>query len=249
MGVPSLHIYTDLSPPQRLPHKKSWTITIGNFDGVHLGHRYLLSQAKKRSDALAVITFRNHPLTVLKNITIPSLASLDHKLLLLKRAHVNLTFALEFSYQLASLTAKEFLTEIKRCISFDRLVLGEGAVFGKNRDGTETEVKKIAKELNFHVEYVPKFCFGGEPISSRRIRDKIVQGELSEASLLLGRRYSLFVPCSPHISLSGFCLPPAGSYLVSINGQKERIDLETSPPQLTLTKRWNSSKSLIEIIF
>ena len=113
------------------------------------------------------------------------------------------------------------MTHLKNRLKFSLLVLGVGSQFGKNRQGNETQVKKLSEKLHFETEYLPKLQLGTAPVSSGRIRSAIALGNLEEASLCLGRRYSLFgklLPQKDHylLSLGGICLPPNGTYPIHL---------------------------------
>jgi riboflavin kinase / FMN adenylyltransferase len=164
-------------------------ITFGNFDGVHLGHQHLIRKLRHfvgASGTVAVLTFLNHPSTVINNFLPSSLCSFEKKIDKLRDAGVDLLILLSFTKELSELSYKEFILQIRQHYPFTHLLLGQGAKFGKERGGDETQVKQFGLEIGFKAHYEKKLNDGGEPISSGRIRDLIKQGNIEEANRLLG---------------------------------------------------------------
>lgn len=169
-------------------------LTIGSFDGVHLGHQYLLEQLRKKvspEGSIALLTFKNHPSEVLQNHPpVTSLYSLDQKIQLLEDFGIDLLILLEFTKELAALSFDVFLGEVKKYYPFSYLLLGKGATFGKGKQGDETHVKALGLSLAFEADYLEKFQVGGEIVSSGKIRTLIENDNLEKASVLLGRPYT-----------------------------------------------------------
>jgi riboflavin kinase / FMN adenylyltransferase len=160
-------------------------LTIGMFDGVHLGHQHLLQELKKRGKA-AVLTFSHHPADTLRPGTAPPLlCTLEKKLNLLQKHGADLIIALPFTSSLATLSYDTFLKQIRRHLPFTTLVRGQGDAFGHNQEGTEENVRRLAQELNFEAVYLPKFMYDGEAVSSKKIRTLIEQGDFQKAFHLL----------------------------------------------------------------
>lgn len=235
-----MHIITDLNqiPPLPLPVG----LTIGTFDGMHLGHQALLHQLQQHTigGTQAVFTFSNHP------IGTPQLCTLEHKLEQLRQLDISLVLLFSFNPQFASQPFDLFLTQLHQKLPFSYLLLGEGAAFGKDRQGTPERIKALSKTLPFTVEYLPKLLIQGFPVSSARIRQALQAGELSLVHQLLGRAYSVLAPLSSNqiINLSSLCLPPSGIYDILIHlsskenpvhGQgilsKETLQLEIKMPK------------------
>lgn len=229
------------------------SLTIGCFDGVHLGHRALLHRARTLAGpqgSTALLTFSNHPAEVFSaDLSIPKLCTSAQKLLLLKKAGIDLVINLEFTQALSSHSTEQFLSQLKEKLPFSHLILGRGARLGQNQEGDEKKVKHLQKRLNFSVEYLTKTTFGNLTISSGLIRKKIQENELAAAADLLGRPYSIYVDVDDkaEASTEGLCLPPKGSYKVAIhsdNGShQETIQIA---PTLTLP---NTAPGLAEIVF
>jgi riboflavin kinase/FMN adenylyltransferase len=164
-------------------------LTIGFFDGVHLGHQHLLQHLKKYGTA-AVVTFSNHPAEILRpESTPPLIDTLEQKIRRLETSSIDLTLILPFTQELSSLSYDTFLKQLHERLPFTHLVLGEGSALGHQAQGTEANIKALAKELNFEAIYLPKFLFEGEIVSSKRIREFINTGNFEQAFRLLGRRF------------------------------------------------------------
>ena len=183
-------IVKELEEIPSLPHPIG--LTIGSFDGVHLGHQKLLQELKKRSATTAALTFSNHPAEVLSHRPLaPAITSLEEKLELLEKMGIDLVILLKFSDDLVKLPFDEFLKKIRVKLPFALLLLGEGAAFGSGKRGDEEAVKALARELNFQADYLPKQLIDGRPISSGWIREALSQGDLPLVKKLLGRKYDI----------------------------------------------------------
>jgi len=200
-------------------------LTIGSFDGVHLGHQALLRHLRsklKSGEKLVVLTFANHPSHILKHRTsAPLIISPEHKRALLEEFGVDVLLLIPFTTEFARTSFEQLLRALKEKIHFTHLVLGDGASFGQNREGDETSVRKLAAQLQFEVEYMPKLELNHQVISSALIRALIASGKLKEAGAYLGRPYSIYAPLKQveaHWSVQGsdLCLPPDGSYPVLV---------------------------------
>jgi riboflavin kinase/FMN adenylyltransferase len=156
-------------------------LTIGFFDGVHLGHQALL-QALRKYPRATIITFSNHPRSVFKPPAPPLLTPIPEKIALLQ-PYADEIIVLPFTLELAAIPFDAFLSEHNP----SHLVLGAGSAFGKNREGNEANVRAYAATHGITVEYIPKLLFQGEPVSSSRIRRAIAAGDLILANQLTGR--------------------------------------------------------------
>ena len=199
-------------------------LTIGNFDGVHLGHLALLKELRARlptDGQLLVYTFSNHPSHILSHLTpIPYICTLEHKLKLLKEAGVDDIYLTAFTAELAKTPFDQFLIDLKEKLDFSLLLLGEDARFGKDREGDPTKVRALGKRLGFEVIYIPKCKMEDQVISSTLIRTSIAQGDFSKASYYLGRPYSIYAPLiHGSMSLKNLCLPPSRIYKANLHTQ------------------------------
>ena len=160
---------------------KKTALTIGFFDGVHLGHQALLKRLRTHPHA-TILTFSNHPKDLFNPPAPPLLLPLTEKIALLK-TYADEVIVLPFNQELADTPFDTLLSRF----NLSHLILGAGSVFGQNRTGDETAVRKYAQENGFSVEYISKAQFNGEPISSSRIRKAIAADDLNLVKQLLGR--------------------------------------------------------------
>ena len=163
-------------------------LTIGTYDGVHLGHQHLFQELKKYGTP-AVVTFSNHPAEVLKPPAPPLIDTLEQKIYRLEKSGIGLTLILPFTPELSSLSYDIFLKQIHDRLPFTHLILGEGSRFGHQAQGTQENIEALAKTLSFETRYLPKFLFEGEPVSSKKIRQLITTGNFEQAFRLLGRKF------------------------------------------------------------
>lgn len=218
-----------------LPLESPCILTIGNFDGVHLGHRFVLSKLKEYADQYhspsVVITFENHPSEILRpDYVTPLICTLPHRIHLLEKEQIDYLYLLKFSKTFSEQTAAQFLTNLRKKLPFSHLILGHDATLGKERKGNREEIKKLAKTLNFEVEYLDQWKQDENTISSSQIRKAIQKGDLETAKHLLGRPYSILSTVikssglgkklgypTANLDLSGLCLPPYGVYGVQVS--------------------------------
>ena len=182
--------------------QKGSVLTVGNFDGVHLGHQQILSSAKKtaveRHTQLVVMTFEPHPLTVLRPQQKPELlTSLALKKHLIAKAGADCLFVIKSTPELLSLSPDEFVERfISKGIQPSIVVEGESFNFGSERRGNAQTLQKIGREKGFLVSVIePKEIqlSTGQTIkiSSTLIRDMLKKGSVSDAALALSRPYRL----------------------------------------------------------
>lgn len=170
--------------------KKPCVLTIGFFDGMHLGHRYLLENLKKKralGGTSVVFTFENHPLSILQKAKPHLLSSLENRLKFFQKMEIDIVIVKKFTNEFAHLTGREFLTGLRSSLSFSDLILGEGATFGKDESGNATTLIEISKELNFSFTFIPKLKIECEEVSSSRIRSLLENHNFLKAKALLGR--------------------------------------------------------------
>ena len=173
----------------------STVLTIGNFDGVHLGHRALLAEltAKARELALpaTVLTFEPHPRELFAPEQAPArLASLRDKIELLAEAGVDRVNVCRFDRKLASLTGEQFIEKILlQGLSVRHLIIGDDFRFGKARGGDFAMLQRAGRERGFAVEAMHTVDFGGIRVSSSAVREALAAGDIERAEQLLGRAF------------------------------------------------------------
>lgn len=167
-------------------------LTIGVFDGVHLGHKHLIGQVVRRAKETgclsAVITFHPHPLAVLQpGWELPALTTPQERQELLQRLKVDIIATLPFTKELAQLSAREFMGLVHQHLNVRELWVGPDFALGRGREGTIPRLQEIGQEMGFTVHTVPPFVLDGQVVSSTRIRSLLAQGDVAEAGRLLGR--------------------------------------------------------------
>lgn len=171
-------------------------LSIGIFDGFHLGHKYLISQlverAKHQNLLSGVITFRQHPRVVLSPQTkLPFLTSLSERVNYLKNDGVDVVVALPFTRELARLSARQFVGLLKKYLRMRGLVIGPDFALGHGREGGIDALRELGQEMDFSVTVVSPIVINGEIISSTVIREAIARGDIKKAARLMGHPFSL----------------------------------------------------------
>ena len=179
-----------------LSPKKDMLLTIGVFDGVHRGHKYLLSQLKelaKRQNLLSgVVTFRQHPQQMLSPQTkLPCLTDLARRTNLLKNEGIDAIITLSFTPELAQLSPRQFLSLLKKYLRMRGLVIGPDFALGQNREGDATTLRALGQDMNFSVTVVSPIVVNGEVVSSTTIRNALAKGNMKKVSNLIGLSFSL----------------------------------------------------------
>lgn len=171
--------------------------TIGFFDGVHCGHRFLIDrvieEAQRSGMSSAVITFDRHPREVLQTDYQPDLLStLDEKLLLLSKTHVDNTVVLHFDASLAALTAHDFMRDVLQGqLKVRKLIIGYDNRFGHNRSEGFDDYVRYGKELGIEVIRADAFLPDDVRVSSSVIRTCLREGRVEDANRLLGYDYTI----------------------------------------------------------
>ena len=224
-------------------------VAVGVFDGVHLGHQRLLHQLLEMASALegmpTVVTFANHPDQVLHGHAPPLIASVPHRLRMLRRAGVLRLVLLQFEPRLQNLTARQFAEELLvDKLRARGLLLGYDSAMGKDREGTPEHFRELGAELGFEVATGDPFEVGGKPVSSTAIREAIATGDLVKAQRFLGRfpgalgtvvhgeargrtlgfptaNVALGATAAGDLAIASGALPPTGVYAVEavVDGQ------------------------------
>ena len=180
----------------KLSPRKEMLLTIGVFDGVHLGHKHLISKlkelARKQGYSSGVITFSQHPREVLSPKTkLPSLTSLEQRIALLKDAGVDVVIPLSFTPQLAGLSPAQFTNLLKENLKMKGLVIGPDFALGKNRQGDGNTLRRLGREMGFSVTVVLPMTIDSQVVSSTAIRKTLAEGDMKRAQKLLGRPFRL----------------------------------------------------------
>ena len=219
-------------------------VTIGNFDGVHLGHRFifrrLIEEARREGCPAVVISFEPHPKMVLHPERRPFylITSPEEKIRLLAEFGIDALILLPFSLDYARTTAEEFARGILReRLRIRKILIGHDYTFGRGKEGNEAFLTEAGLRLGFAVEVMNAFCIGDTVISSTKIREALLTGAVGFAATLLGRPYNLsgrVVPGNRRGSALGFptaniapdkeLIPARGVYAVRCLLESERHD-------------------------
>ncbi|MEE9558914.1 MAG: bifunctional riboflavin kinase/FAD synthetase [Candidatus Brocadiales bacterium] len=170
-------------------------ITIGGFDGVHRGHQAVINEtvraAKELQGDSVVLTFAKHPRNVLSGSTPSFITSMGHRLLLFQRLGVDLTIVIEFD-EVSGMSAEDFVERIvSGTLGARGWVMGFDFAFGKDRRGDFAFASGLSKKYGFEVCRCPAVKYRDEVISSTRIREAILDGDLRVAEDMLGRHVTL----------------------------------------------------------
>ncbi|MGQ9502177.1 MAG: bifunctional riboflavin kinase/FAD synthetase [Anaerolineae bacterium] len=216
-------------------------VTVGSFDGVHLGHQHLLGamqrMARHRDFRSVVVTFRPRPQAVLfPQRPNYDLSTQEEKYALLAQLGIDVTVVLHFTYELAQVSAAEFVASLVTHLRMRELWIGPNSAIGHNREGDVTRLRQLGQEMGFSVHVVEPLICDGEIVSSTRIRQLLHSGQIRQANALLGRYYALSGPvvrgatrgkelgfptaniAVPH----GLVIPPKGVYacFACVKGQR-----------------------------
>ncbi len=172
-------------------------VTVGNFDGVHLGHQALVAavvaEAQQAQAAAVVLTFDPHPSRILSPDRAPSaLMTLEQKAGILRELGIDRLVVLPFSPTVAEKTAEEFARDVvQRALAARMVVVGANFRFGRHRSGDVALLEELGRRLGFRVRGLPPVLHEGAAVSSTRIREALARGEVESACAMLGRRYSV----------------------------------------------------------
>jgi riboflavin kinase / FMN adenylyltransferase len=177
--------------------KSPTVLTIGNFDGVHLGHRAMLDRLKQTAAELGVSTsvmiFEPHPRELFApDAAPPRLTSLREKLALLEACRIDFTYLCHFDRKFAALTADQFINRtVVQGLAARYVIVGEDFCFGKGRAGNVATLREAGRQQGFDVETLPTVAIDGVRVSSSGVRDALGAGDLPLAEKLLGRPYAI----------------------------------------------------------
>ena len=179
---------------------KNAVITIGNFDGVHIGHQALFHEVIEMAETVGgtsiAMTFEPHPIRVLKQNGHPPLITLyEQKAELINRTGIDVLICVPFSKSFADLSADQFIRELLvKKIGMKAIVVGEDYSFGKNREGNIDLLKSYGPDLGFEVivaRWIKMSKGFTDRISSTKIRELVMDGHMAEAEKMLGRNYQI----------------------------------------------------------
>jgi riboflavin kinase/FMN adenylyltransferase len=213
-----------------LPEHGPLFAVVGVFDGIHLGHRYLLGclveEARSRDARPTVITFDSHPDEILVGAAPPLLLDPDERVRMLGEAGVDVVVVQHFDAALRTTEYDEFLHRITARTPLAGLLMTPDAAFGHDRRGTPDTVRALGALDGFDLVVVPPFALHGRPVRSSDIRSAIATGDLVAAERLLGRPYAVVGEAGSGGRLQvdmPVAAPPEGSYPVRANGERASL--------------------------
>lgn len=176
-------------------HQKA-IVAIGNFDGVHLGHKELIKRVKEIGQAMErptlLIIFEPQPLEYLKPTSaVPRLTRFREKFYYLNETGIDYLLIVKFNQTFSQLTADEFIERLYKQLAVHYLIVGTDFRFGKARQGDVALLKEAGEKQGFTVEIMPDVKINNERVSSTRIRQNLLSADLVSAELLLGRPYAM----------------------------------------------------------
>lgn len=222
-------------------------VTIGNFDGVHLGHQALIHEVIDKAVSISgtsmAMTFEPHPMRVLNGRNHPPLITiLDQKIELIERMDLDVLIVIPFTRAFASLSPRAFVEDILiRKLGMVTIVVGKDYTFGRNREGTVGMLKTFAELFDFELLLADWIGANRAPegrISSTRIRDLVLEGKVIDVQPLLGRYYQVRGTVSTgrdrggkllgfptaNINLQDELCPKTGVYAVTVECDSETFD-------------------------
>ncbi len=230
------------------PHHQGCVLSIGNFDGVHLGHQQVLNQLREQANSLGlpavVMTFEPQPMEFFAKQAAPArLTRLRDKFVQLEKCQIERLLCVNFNREFASQSPEDFIYEllVKR-LGVKFLVVGDDFCFGKDRKGSFTDLENAAKKYDFQVVSTQSFCMPASVaqqdsqairVSSTAIRQALASDDLASAATMLGRDYSINGRVShgrklgrtigfptANIPLKRNVSPVSGVYVVKVKGAK-----------------------------
>ncbi len=220
---------------------KGVVATIGNFDGVHLGHQNLIKSLRKKANSLNIplvlILFEPQPKEYFQKEKAPArLSTLREKLHAVKDFGINYVYCIKFNKLLAQTPAKDFIDDLFTSLKVAYLFVGDDFRFGKNREGDVSLLQKLSADYHCEVDIYPEFSIYNERVSSTRVRLALQQGDLAHTAQLLGHTYSMCgrvikgdgrgrkwgIPTA-NIGLHRLALPLCGVFIVKMLLNKKTI--------------------------
>ncbi len=195
-------IYKLFGNQEIINQKETVSFTIGNFDGVHAGHVYLIDQLKKLNAGIpiAILTFHPHPVSFFSPKNPKTLLStLEDKVSLLLKIGVDVVVVQQFDNDFASLSSDEFCMWLKNNFNIYSVIIGHDFQYGKQRKGDFAHMKNFASKENWKIVQIPAFkMLDGQVVSSSLIRGALTCGDVEEVEKFLTRPY-----CLPGIVVKG----------------------------------------------
>ena len=188
-----MRIIKDLEEIQR---DERSVITLGTFDGLHLAHQKIVEEVINKANQIngrsILLTFDPHPRKVIPGRNdVKLLSTLDEKTLVLQKLGLDNLFVINFTIEFSKQSPEEFVKKyLVDGIGLKEIIIGYDHHFGKGRDGNFQLLQDMGKNFNFEVSLIPEYSVGGEIVSSTKIRNALMEGDVVKAGKMLGRLYS-----------------------------------------------------------
>ena len=171
-------------------------LTIGVFDGVHAGHRYLLEtlqqQAAEKNLLSGVVTFNPHPQSILHlHNQLLWLSDPEDRVKSLQKLGINLVAVLTFTPEVAQLSAQEFMSLVKKHLRMRSIMVGPDFTLGRGQEGNIHLLRALGRTMKFSVEVIPPYTINGEVVSSTLIRQALTQGDMEKVRRLMGHYFQI----------------------------------------------------------
>lgn len=182
---------------EKISRDSASVVTVGTFDGVHLGHqailRYLHDRARVQQGSSVVVSFSPHPREVVHGEVVPLLTTIDERADIIERLEIDRFVVIPFTPEFSRLQAEEFVRDILvQRVGLREIVIGYDHAFGRDRRGDAHLLSKLGAEYDFSVDVIPPQVVQQHVVSSSEIREMLTRdGNVSLAAEMLGRRYSL----------------------------------------------------------
>lgn len=209
-------------------------VTVGSFDGLHLGHQYLVAElvewARREGAPCVVVTFSVHPREFMTGKPMPALTTPEHKRRLLLKAGVDAVLLLHFDEKLQKVSAREFMEQyVRGRLNARAMLVGFNNRIGKDGEGSYELLRDIGRDIGVDVREAERVEVSGQAMSSSAIRQHVQNGDFLWARKMLGRAYSIVGQVvhgdqrgrtlgfpTANISLLGLASPPLGVYGVRV---------------------------------
>ena len=235
-----MQIFDDIS---KVKWEKNTVVTLGTFDGVHLGHKKIINKVVEKAKSLNgrsfLITFYPHPRKVVSTQEIKILSDPAEKAALFEDLGIDNLLVINFTKEFSQLTSEEFLNKyIIKGTGVSEFVIGYDHHFGKGRGGNEATLREIGKEFGFNVTAVDEVKIENDIVSSSKIRKALETGDILKVNSFLGRYYSFsgtvvegdkrgrtlgFPTANVKPDEADKMLPALGIYLVEFNREAEKL--------------------------
>jgi len=179
-----------------VPFDKKSVVTVGTFDGVHLGHQKVIQrvweQAQAKGARSVLLTFEPHPREVVGRGPVKLLTTIDERIGLLDRTGTDILVILEFTFEFSRQSSREFFEKnIVNGIGLEDVVVGHDHMFGRDREAGVEELRELGRHFGFSVYREPPFVVEEEIVGSSKIRETLLRGDVEKAGRWLGRPYFL----------------------------------------------------------